>query len=407
MVRTMQTPFRKILLVLLPLLSGPAALFLFSQLGTDMAPIRSVRDQYPVFTDVAVDPDANIVAVTDENLFSLRTYDRDLATNAVADPRTVITGNKSRVDFVCGVAIDPRNKEIYTVNNDTAADMLVFKYDASGNVPASRTLKPAPVSTWGVALDLTHDEVAVTIEHINKVAIYRRLAEGEEKPLRIIQGPDTGLADPHGIFVDASNNEIFVANHDSYHLAETSQEESTDVQGQLARGIATISVPQARLQPRASSGKFVEPAITVFSRTAENNASPVRVIRGPKTELSLPMKVFVDTVHNEIFVANSGSNSILVFSRTANGDVSPLRKIEGPATQLKKPVRLFVDLNNDEVWATSPEEHAAMVFRRTARGNAAPLRIVRGAPDGTPAPGIGNPGGIAYDPMREQILVPN
>jgi len=366
-----------------------------------------VRDRFPVFADVAVDPESNIVTVTDENLFSLRTYDRDLATNDVADPRTVVTGNRTRVDFVCGVALDPVHKEIYTVNNDTAADMLVFKYDATGNVPASRTLRPAPVSTWGVAVDLKNDEVGVTVQQVNKVAIFRRLAEGEEKPLRIIQGPDTGLADPHGIFIDAENNEIVVANHDSYHLAETSQEESTDVQGQLARGIATISVPQALLQPRASSGKFVEPSITVFSRTAENNASPVRHIRGPKTELSLPMKVFVDTIHNEIFVANSGSNSILVFTRTANGDVSPLRKIEGPATKLKKPVGLFVDLKNDEVWATSPEEHAAMVFRRTARGNAAPLRIVRGAPDGTPAPGIGNPGGIAYDPMREQILVPN
>src|SRR5207244_13003195 len=109
-------------------------------------------------------------------------------------------------------------------------------------------------------------------------------------------------------------------------------EESTDVQGQLARGIATISVPQQLLQPRASSGKFVEPSITVFSRTAQNNASPVRVIRGPKTQLSLPMKVFVDTARNEIFVANSGGNSILVFTTTANGDVAPLRKIEGPAT---------------------------------------------------------------------------
>ncbi len=398
---------RKVLVVLLLLLSGPAVLLVFSQLSGDLSPLRQVRDRFPVFADVAVDPESNIVAVTDENLFSLRTYDRDLVSNDVADPRTVITGNRTRVDFVCGVALDPVNKEIYTVNNDTAADMLVFKYDANGNVPASRTLRPAPVSTWGVALDLKNNEVAVTIEQINKISIYRRLAEGEEKPLRVIQGPDTGLADPHGIFVDAENNEIFVANHDSYHQAEASQDESTDVQGQLARGIATLSVPQQRLQPRSSSGKFVEPSITVHSRTAQSNASPVRVIHGPKTELSLPMKVFVDTAHNELFVANSGSNSILVFSRTANGDAAPIRKIEGSATRLKKPVGLFVDVKNDEVWATIPEEHSAMVFRRTAQGNAAPLRIVRGAPDGTPAPGIGNPGGIAYDPMREQILVPN
>ena len=384
-----------------------SAAFAFVLQGIEVAPVRSVKDRFPVFTDVAVDPDSNLLAVTDENLFSLRTYDRDLSTNDVADPRTVITGNKSRVDFVCGVALDPAHKEIYTVNNDTAADMLVFKYDASGNVPASRTLSPASVSTWGVALDLIHDEVAVTVEHINKVAVYRRSAEGEEKPLRILQGPYTGLADPHGIFVDGQNNEIFVANHDSYHEVATNETDVHSVAEQLARGITNLSVPGERQEVRSSHGKFVDPSITVYARTAQNNASPVRTIHGPKTELSLPMKVFVDTVHDELFVANSGSSSILVFSRTANGDIAPLRKIEGPQTNLKKPVGLFVDTKNDEVWATSPELHTATVYSRTAQGNAAPLRTLRSAPEGTPAPGIGNPGGIAYDPMRDQILVPN
>jgi hypothetical protein len=57
----------------------------------------------------------------------------------------------------------------------------------------------------------------VTVQHVNKVAVYRRLAKGDEKPLRIIQGPDTALADPHGIAIDSENNELFVANQDSYH----------------------------------------------------------------------------------------------------------------------------------------------------------------------------------------------
>ena len=65
------------------------------------------------------------------------------------------------------------------------------------------------------------------------------------------------------------------------------------------------------------------------------------------------------------------------------------------------------DTKNDEVWATSPEYHSINVYKRTAQGNAAPLRVVRGAPEGTPAPGIGNPGGIAFDSKREQLLVPN
>jgi hypothetical protein len=68
---------------------------------------------------------------------------------------------------------------------------------------------------------------------------------------------------------------------------------------------------------------------------------------------------------------------------------------------------LYVDLKNDEIWVTNPELHTATVYSRDAQGNAAPLRTVRGAPEGTPAPGIGNPGGIAYDPTRDQLLVPN
>jgi DNA-binding beta-propeller fold protein YncE len=402
----MRTRFRKFLAALV-LLSGPAVLYLFSQLGSDITPIRSVRDPFPTFTDVAVDPESNLLAVTDENLFSIRTYDRDLQSNAVADPRTVISGNKTGIDFVCGVALDPRNKEIYAVNNDTAADLMVFKYDSNGNVPRSRSLRPASATTWGVSLDLTNNELAVTVEQANKLAIYRRLAEDDEKPLRIIQGPNTGLADPHGVFIDAQNNEIVVANHDSYHEPTADQDGVDTVQAQLARGVPAPVVPPERRAPRPSKGKFVAPSITVYSRTAHDDAAPLRIISGPRTELSLPMKVFVDMAHNELFVANSGTSAILVFNRTANGNVAPIRKIQGPATGLKKPVGLFVDTKNDEVWATSPEQHAATVYRRTAQGNAAPLRVLRGAPEGTPAPGIGNPGGIAYDPTREQILVPN
>jgi len=213
----MQTRFRKLILLLPLVVLVAATLGVFLQVRFDDAPIRSVRDRFPVFADVAVDPESNIVAVTDENLFSLRTYDRDLLSNDVADPRTVITGPKSRVDFVCGVAVDPKNREIYAVNNDTAADVVVFKYDTSGNVPASRTLRPAPVSTWGVGLDLKNDEIAVTVQQTNKVLVYRRVAEGDENPLRIIQGPDTGLADPHGIFI-TPDDRIFLTDRDAHQI---------------------------------------------------------------------------------------------------------------------------------------------------------------------------------------------
>ena len=37
----------------------------------------------------------------------------------------------------------------------------------------------------------------------------------------------------------------------------------------------------------------------------------------------------------------------------------------------------------------------------------APKRLVRNALPGTPAVGFGNPGAVAYDSKRDQILVPN
>jgi DNA-binding beta-propeller fold protein YncE len=408
----MRNRFKTLLILgsVLPICSL-AALLLYAQAGGDLKPLRAVKDPYPVFTDVAVDPESNIVAVSDENLFSLRTYDRNRPdpppATAVADPKTVITGPKSEIDFVCGVAIDPVHREIYGANNDTDTKLMAFKYGDKGEVPPARQISTSSSGTWGVALDLKNDEVAVTIEHINKVAVYRREAVGEEKPLRIIQGPHTGISDPHGIAVDSDHNEIFVANHSSYHEVEAGSENPNFATAAFARGEEAPQVFREVTGPKVSKGKFVDPSIRVYSRMADGDVVPVRVIEGSKTGLDLPMKIFVDSVHNEIFVANSGTSSILVFDRNAKGDVAPIRKIEGPATGLRKPVGLYVDIKNDEVWATSPELHTSTVYRRTASGNAAPLRTLRGAPDGTPAPGIGNPGGIAYDSKRDQLLVPN
>jgi hypothetical protein len=51
--------------------------------------------------------------------------------------------------------------------------------------------------------------------------------------------------------------------------------------------------------------------------------------------------------------------------------------------------------------------HSATVYRRAASGDAAPLRTIRSAPVGKQAQIIGNPGAVAYDSRREEILVPN
>jgi hypothetical protein len=74
---------------------------------------------------------------------------------------------------------------------------------------------------------------------------------------------------------------------------------------------------------------------------------------------------------------------------------------------VKNPTGVFVDVKNDELWVTNFGNHTATVYRRSASGDTPPLRVIRSAPAGKSALMIGNPGAIAYDTKREEILVPN
>src|SRR5207245_10459725 len=110
---------------------------------------------------------------------------------------------------------------------------------------------------------------------------------------------------------------------------------------------------------------------------------------------------------NEIAVANNGDSSIRIFRRTDAGDVAPVRTIKGPRTGIVGPMGVAFDPNNDEIWVANYGDHTALVFSNTASGNVAPQRILRNAPAGSPTVGFGNPGAVAYDSKRNEILVPN
>ncbi len=360
-------------------------------LGGDIRPVRIVRDPYPSFENIAVDPINDEVVMTDGNWHSLLVYSRTINVAGRAEPRRRISGPRTKLEYACAVAIDPVRREIYTANADQGDNMLVFSHQQHGDAEPLREVT-VPHAARGISLDLDNDEVAVVAPR--QVAIFRRGAEGDGLPLRVIQGPKTELADAHGVFIDAKNDEIVVVN----------QQFSTATTGQEERSERTAGAfPPLRLSTR----RFVPPSITVYPRTANGDVAPLRKIQGPRTRLDLPHGVYVDTERDELVVADNGGNSILVFSRTATGDVAPLRVIEGPDTGLKNPTGIYVDVRHDEIWVSNWADHSATVYPRTAQGNVPPLRAIRSAPPGAPSLGLGNPSAIAYDPVRERILVPN
>ena len=346
----------------------------------DRAPIREVKDTYPTYSAIAQDARSGDIFMQDENLFGIRVFDRmtDTPPNAAfSEPKRYLGGHNTKLEFNCGLYIDPKTGDIYSVNNDTTDMLVIFEANAEGDVPPTRELK-TPHGTYGIAVDEVKGEMYMTVEHTNSIVAYPKSAKGTDKFLREIRGLNTKLADPHGISLHTKKNLMLVTNH-----------------GNTLEGA------------NPTYGVFLPPSITFYPMDGVGNIAPLRTIAGPKTRLNWPAHIWVDEAREEFYVANDADHSILVFGMDDDGDVAPRRMIRGPKTQIRNPMGVFVDLKNDELWVSNMGNHRATVFPRTANGDVAPKRVIRSAPPEKIAQAIGNPGAVGYDSKREEILVPN
>ena len=103
----------------------------------------------------------------------------------------------------------------------------------------------------GIAYDPVRDEIYVTNALADAVLVFRGGANGAEPPVRIIEGPCTGLVNPHAVSLDLEHREILVSS----------------------------------LSARA---------IAIFPMDANGNATPIRYIKGPKTKLGHTVGMGVD-----------------------------------------------------------------------------------------------------------------
>ena len=370
--------------------------------GGDLPPVRMVVDPYPSFNGVAIDVTNDMVMMSDTNRKSLLVYDRTAGSptsREAATARQQIMGPDTGVGFVAGVAMDPVHRELFTVNNDVEDRLVVFDYDARGNVKPKRLLY-VPHQSWGIGFAPKRDLIALSVQTPNMFVVFRREARKFDPPVRAVRGPKTQMADPHGLYFDETHNEVVVANHGNFRP------------GELITSYTAYDARESR-QERAGGdkidenarGRFLPSSITVFDGDANGDVAPRRVIQGPLSQIDWPMGVAVDEVNDEIIVANNGDNSVLVFPRTASGDVPPKRVIRGPLTGVKGP--MGVAAAKDEIFIANFGDHTALVFPRLAAGNVRPRRIIRNAPAGKETSGFGNPYAVAYDTKRQEVLVPN
>ena len=169
-----------------------------------------------------------------------------------------------------------------------------------------------------------------------QIAAFARLADGNDMPVRKIEGQKTKLGRTmHSIIYDPAHDELSVT-QDFAH------------------------------------------AVMTFAGDANGEDGPIRIIQGPKTRLNGPERHTVDWINDEILVPQG--DEIIVFNRTDNGDVAPKRIFKGPDTKLGADA-LAVDPVNNLLVVVGPYEKEGLKIRmypRTAEGNVKPLREVGG-----------------------------
>jgi len=232
----------------------------------------------------------------------------------------------------------------------------------------------------GIFYDPVHDEIVVPVALGGAVLTLPGGATGGDPPLRIIQGPKTGLGQPDTLYVDLAHDEIVADSGDN--------------------------------------------AVLVFPRTANGDVAPLRRIGGPNTHISNIFGLAVDSARNLIIVANrvesggrKSNDGILIFNRTDNGDVAPKATIAGPRTGIIKIRQVVADEARGQIFVTvknnfeyynpdaarpspwNPDQTGFIgVWSVNDNGDVPPRGVIKG-----PASGLVWPAGVAINPQNHEV----
>ena len=219
-----------------------------------------------------------------------------------------------------------------------------------------------------IRYDDTRDEFVVGNPFARAILTFAGGADGEAAPTRTIQGPLTRIQNPDRVELDSVHGEIYVPNRDS---------------------------------------------ILVFPRDAQGNVAPIRVIEGPNTELTGIRAIVVDPVNNLLIAGTDlrtpeAESGLVIFERTANGNAKPLRIIRGPSTgitrvtqmQVYSPGGWIVVTQPGEADVQEPEGAFVGVWSIYDDGDVAPKWVIGG-----PKSRIKKPRGVALNPKNKEMIV--
>lgn len=228
-----------------------------------------------------------------------------------------------------------------------------------------------------IRYNAVNDEIVVPNPFSNAILTFRGGADGQEPPIRVIQGPNTELAGPNRLAIDVVNREIFVPHDGSVHVYPL--DGNGDVRPKrVIRGPDTQlggSDPSIAVDPLSNllvvAGRDAD-VILIFDRGASGNVRPLRVIAGPNTQIDRLNQMVVYPEGRLLVVAMPGQGAadymepprvfVGMWSLDDDGDVPPKWAITGDQTTLKKPFSVALNPEHKEIYVTDMRLNGVMTF---------------------------------------------
>ena len=204
-----------------------------------------------------VDTANNILYISDINAGAIYAFNNASTLNGAVTPSRIIWGSNTKLVNPENIWLDQATDELYVADGGANA-ILVFTdaSTANGNATPSRTItSPDFAQATALWLDTTNDELYIGNYGGSSVLILNHAStlNGSVTPDRIISGTKTTFIAPYGLWVDASNDRLYVAD-------------------------------------------FRNASIDVFDNasTINGNIAPSRVIAGANTGFAMPESIWLD-----------------------------------------------------------------------------------------------------------------
>jgi len=251
--------------------------------------------------------------------------------------------------------------------------IAAFARLAGENTPPVRILEGQKTlisrTMHGFAYNKTRDEIVVMSPLAQAVLIFRGGANGEEPPLRVIQGPHTQIrGTPTGansiLSIDEVNNEVYVPGVPNvilvFDLTKTGDVEPKRV---LKGFSGSVGVDPIHNLLMVNTGR----AMNIFDRTASGDAKPKAVITGPKSGMGRMNTFQVYPEKGWILAGGSdepGKPTSFVGAWSVNdrGDVPPRWMIGGPKGMLVQIRGVAFDPKNKTVMVSDKRLNAVLTF---------------------------------------------